>query len=56
MQACLEYFPFPKIDLFVFGLYSFRGVALSDRAVAMGATAYDRHRVSLGLVYSIPVF
>ena len=56
VQACLEFFPFPKIDLFVFGLYSFRGVALSDRAVAMGATAYDRHRVSLGLVYSIPVF
>lgn len=56
IQTCLEYFPFPNIDLFVFGLYSYRGVNLNDRAVELGATAYDRHRFSLGLVYSIPVF
>lgn len=56
IQTCLEYFPFRDIDLFVFGLYSYRGVSLDERAAELGALGPDRHRFSLGLVYSIPVF
>lgn len=55
-QSSLEYFPIKGIDLFVFLLYTYRGIKLEEPALEMGAVGPDKHRVSLGLVYSIPVF
>lgn len=55
-QSSLEFFPIKNIDLFVFLLYTYRGVKLEKPALRMGAVDPDTHRISLGLVYSIPVF
>lgn len=55
-QSSLEFFPIKKIDLFLFLLYTYRGVKLEEPALRMGAVNPDTHRISLGLVYSIPVF
>ena len=35
---------------------TYRGVKLEKAALDMGAVDPDTHRISLGLVYSIPVF
>ena len=51
-----DFFPFKQLDLFVFVLYTYRGVILEKAATQMGAIEPDTHRISLGLVYSIPVF
>lgn len=55
-QSSVEFFPFKQLDLFVFVLYTYRGVILEKAATRMGAIEPDTHRISLGLVYSIPVF
>lgn len=55
-QSSLEYFPIRNCELFVFLLYTYRGVTLGRAALDMGATEPDTHRISLGLVYTIPVF
>lgn len=55
-QSSLEFFPIKNSDLFIFLLYTYRGVKLEKPALDMGAHDPDTHRISLGLVYSIPVF
>lgn len=55
-QSSLEFFPIKNSDLFIFLLYTYRGVKLEKAALDMGAVDPDTHRISLGLVYSIPVF
>ena len=55
-QSSVEFFPFKQLDLFVFVLYTYRGVILEKAATRMGVIEPDTHRISLGLVYSIPVF
>lgn len=55
-QSSIEFFPFKQLDLFVFALYTYRGVILEKAAKTMGAIEPDTHRISLGLVYSIPIF
>ncbi|MBP3518509.1 MAG: OprO/OprP family phosphate-selective porin [Parabacteroides sp.] len=55
-QSSLEFYPIKNCDLFLFLLYTYRGVKLEKTALDMGAVNPDTHRISLGLVYSIPVF
>lgn len=55
-QTSLEFYPLKNIDLFVFLHYTYRGVQLTNNALRMGAYNPDTHRISLGFVYSIPVF
>lgn len=55
-QTSLEFYPLKNIDMFVFLHYTYRGVQLTDHALRMGAYNPDTHRISLGFVYSIPVF
>ena len=50
-QSSVEFFPFKQLDLF-----TYRGVILEKAATRMGAIEPDTHRISLELVYSIPVF
>lgn len=56
VQSSLEFYPLKDIDLFVFLHYTYRGIQLTDNALRMGAYSPDTHRLSLGFVYSIPVF
>lgn len=56
VQGSVEFTPFKEIDLFIFFLYTYRGVILEEAAKAMGAVEPDTHRISFGLVYTIPVF
>ena len=55
-QACVEYFPMKNSELLIFLLYSYRGVKLEQNALRLGATEPNQSRISLGFVYSIPVF
>ncbi len=55
-QACLEWFPL-KSDkgLKVFAHYVYNGHILTDNARALNAVLPDNQRVSIGLVYIMPV-
>lgn len=55
-QACVEYFPMKNSELLIFLLYSYRGVKLEQNALRLGAAEPNQSRISLGFVYSIPVF
>lgn len=56
MQACVEYFPMQNSELKIFAHLLHKGHQLSERARALGAVSPDTQRISLGLVYTIPVF
>jgi len=56
VQACVEYFPMKNSELLIFLHLLHKHCGLTERAVALGAQGYDSQRVSLGLVYTIPVF
>ena len=56
VQGCVEFFPMKGSELMVFGHLLYKGHHLTDRARALGAVAPDTQRVSIGLVYTIPVF
>lgn len=55
-QACLEYFPMKNSELLIFLHLLYKGNQLTGHSKAIGATCPDTQRISLGLVYSIPVF
>lgn len=55
-QACVEYFPMRNSELLIFLHFLYKGNILASNGKALGAVAPDRQRISLGLVYSIPVF
>ena len=42
-QSSVEFFPFKQLDLFVFVLYTYRGVILEKAATRMGAIEPDTH-------------
>lgn len=55
-QACVEWFPFTEDKGFkVFAHYLYKGHDLSDKAAALMAYMPHTQRVSLGIVYVIPV-
>lgn len=55
-QACLEYFPMKNSELLIFLHLLYKGNHLTEQGKAVGALSPDTQRISLGLVYSIPVF
>lgn len=55
-QACVEYFPMRNSELLIFAHLLYKGHHLTNRAKALGGVSPDTQRVSVGLVYSIPVF
>lgn len=55
-QACVEYFPMRNSELLIFAHLLYKGYHLTSRAKALGGVRPDTQRVSVGLVYSIPVF
>ena len=55
-QACLEWFPFTEVKGFkVFAHYLYKGHHLTENAEVMMASMPHTQRISLGLVYVIPV-
>lgn len=55
-QACLEWFPFAEDKGFkVFAHYLYKGHNLSEKADALMAVMPHTQRISLGIVYVIPV-
>ncbi len=55
-QACLEWFPFTEEKgLKVFAHYLYKGYELTENAEVMMASMPHTQRISLGLVYVIPV-
>lgn len=55
-QACLEYFPMKNSELLIFAHLLYKGNLLTNHSRAIGALCPNTQRISLGLVYSIPVF
>lgn len=55
-QACLEYFPMKNSELLIFFHLLYKGNHLTGVGKSTGALSPDTQRISLGLVYSIPVF
>ncbi len=56
VQACAEYFPMKNSELLIFLHLLYKKHGLTGRAKALGAEDYSSQRISLGLVYTIPVF
>ena len=56
LQGCVEFFPLDNSELMLFAHVLHKGHKLTDRARALGAIAPDTQRISVGLVYTIPVF
>ena len=56
LQGCVEFFPMENSELMLFAHVLHKGHKLTDRARALGAIAPDTQRISVGLVYTIPVF
>ena len=56
LQGCVEFFPMANSELMLFAHVLHKGHKLTDRARALGAIAPDTQRISVGLVYTIPVF
>lgn len=56
LQGCVEFFPNRNSELKIFAHMLYKGHDLTERARALGAISPNSQRVSLGLVYTIPVF
>lgn len=56
LQACAEFFPKRNSELKIFAHLLHKGHHLTERARVLGALSPDTQRISLGLVYTIPVF
>lgn len=56
VQACAEYFPMENSELLIFLHLLYKNHGLTQRAKALGADDYSSQRISLGLVFTIPVF
>lgn len=56
VQACAEFFPMKNSELLIFLHLLHKHHGFTKQAKAMGSTDYDTQRISLGLVYTIPVF
>ena len=56
VQLCAEYLPMKKTELMIFAHLLYKGNHLTRRAKAIGAESSDTQRISVGVVYVIPVF
>ena len=55
-QLCAEYFPMDNSELKIYLHLLYKKYGLTSRARALGADDSSSQRISLGLVYTIPVF
>lgn len=55
-QLCAEYYPLKNSELLCYLHLLYKNVHLTERATRWGAESYNQQRISLGLVYTLPVF
>lgn len=55
-QLCAEYYPMKNSELLVYLHLLYKNVHLTERARTWGAESHNSQRISLGLVYTLPVF
>lgn len=55
-QLCAEYYPLKNSALLCYLHLLYKNVHLTERARRWGAESYNHQRISLGLVYTLPVF
>ncbi len=55
-QVCIEYYPMQNSELQLYLHFLYKRTCLSRRAQALGAEDVSWQRISLGLVYTLPVF
>ena len=56
VQTCAEYYPLKNSELQIYLHLLYKKHALTERARMLGAASNSTQRISLGLVYTIPVF
>ena len=56
VQLCAEYFPMADRELLVYLHFVHKNTHLTGLGRKWGAESYDSQRISLGLVYTLPVF
>ena len=56
VQLCAEYYPMSDSELIVYLHLLHKNTHLTEKARMYGAQSYNQQRVSLGLVYTLPVF
>lgn len=56
LQGCVEFFPNRNSELKIYAHVLHKGHLLTERAKMLGGTSPDTQRISLGLVYTIPIF
>lgn len=56
VQLCAEYYPMADSELIVYLHLLHKNVHFADNIRMLGANDYNSQRVSLGLVYTLPVF
>lgn len=55
-QLCAEYYPLKNSELLCYLHLLYKNVHLTEKATRWGAESYNHQRISLGLVYTLPVF
>lgn len=55
-QLCAEYYPLKNSEQLCYLHLLYKNVHLTERARRWGAESYNHQRISLGLVYTLPVF
>ena len=56
VQLCAEYYPMEDSELIVYLHLLHKNIYLTEKARIYGAESYNFQRISLGLVYTLPVF
>lgn len=56
VQLCAEYYPMEDSELIVYLHLLHKNIHLTEKARLYGANGYNLQRISLGLVYTLPVF
>ena len=56
VQFCAEYYPLKNSELLCYLHLLYKNIHLTEKARSWGAESYNHQRISLGLVYTLPVF
>lgn len=56
VQLCAEYYPLKNSELLCYLHLLYKNIHLTEKARSWGSESYNHQRISLGLVYTLPVF
>ena len=55
-QLCAEYYPMENSELLLYLHFLYKNIHFTERARLLGGENRNEQRISLGLVYTLPVF